>query len=254
MKKALLLVNQHSRKGQKLLSQATVELEALGFELIIESTDHARELPETIRRYQNQVELVIIGGGDGTLNAAAEGLVDTKLPLGILPMGTANDLARTLAIPSPLSEACQIIAAGNIQQIDLGCVNDKHFFNVASMGLSVDITRQLNKEVKQKWGVLAYSMVAMQVVRRSRPFKADIIINGEKISVKTAQIAVGNGRFYGGGMVVAEDATINDQRLDLYSLELDYWWQIMPILPAMWQGNHDQWQKVRSIQAQEIEI
>lgn len=94
MKKALLLVNQHSRKGQKLLSQATVELEALGIELIIESTDHAHELSDTIRRYQNRVELVIIGGGDGTLNAAIEGLIDTKLPLGILPMGTANDLAR----------------------------------------------------------------------------------------------------------------------------------------------------------------
>ncbi|MBW3586689.1 MAG: NAD(+)/NADH kinase, partial [Cyanobacteria bacterium 0813] len=89
MKKALLLVNQHSRKGQKLLSQATVQLEALGFELVVESTDHAGELPDTIRRYQNQVELVIIGGGDGTLNAAIEGLIDTKLPLGILPMGTA---------------------------------------------------------------------------------------------------------------------------------------------------------------------
>ena len=98
MKKALLLVNHHSRKGQKLSSQATVELQALDFELIVESTDHARELPDTIRRYENKVELVIIGGGDGTLNAAIEGLIDTKLPLGILPMGTANDLARTLRI------------------------------------------------------------------------------------------------------------------------------------------------------------
>ena len=253
-KRALLLVNRHSRRGEDAVADAVKELQNLGFELLEESTAKHHQISEIICQHRNDVDLVIIGGGDGTLNAAAEGLVDTKLPLGILPMGTANDLARTLAIPSPLSEACQIIAAGNIQQIDLGCVNDKHFFNVASMGLSVDITRQLNKEVKQKWGVLAYSMVAMQVVRRSRPFKADIIINGEKISVKTAQIAVGNGRFYGGGMVVAEDATINDQRLDLYSLELDHWWQIMPILPAMWQGNHDQWQKVRSIQAQEIEI
>ncbi|WP_333170987.1 diacylglycerol kinase family protein [Microcoleus sp. S13_B4] len=100
MKKPLLLVNQHSRKGQNLLSQATVELEALGFELIVESTDHARELPDTIRRYQNRVKLVIIGGGDGTLNSAIEGLIDTKLPLGILPMGTAKDLARTREIPT----------------------------------------------------------------------------------------------------------------------------------------------------------
>ncbi|TAH29987.1 MAG: lipid kinase, partial [Oscillatoriales cyanobacterium] len=101
MKKALLLVNQHSRKGQNLLSQATVKLQALGFDLIVES-----EISETIRHYQHQVELVIIGGGDGTLNCAIEGLIDTKLPLGILPMGTANDLARTLEIPTDLSAAC----------------------------------------------------------------------------------------------------------------------------------------------------
>jgi diacylglycerol kinase (ATP) len=253
-KRALLLVNRHSRRGADAVSDAVNELQNLGFELLEESTAKPQQISEIIYKHRNNVDLVIIGGGDGTLNAAAEGLVDTKLPLGILPMGTANDLARTLSISSILSEACQIIATGKIQQIDLGCVNDKHFFNVASMGLSVEITRQLNKEVKQKWGVLAYALVAMQVVRRSRPFKATITINGEKISVSTVQIAVGNGRFYGGGMVVAEDATINDQRLDLYSLELDHWWQIMPILPAMWQGNHEQWQRVRSLQGQEIEI
>src|SRR6476661_2047631 len=161
MKKALLLVNQHSRKGQKLLSQATVELEALGFELIIESTDHARELSDTIRRYQNRVELVIIGGGDGTLNAAIEGLIDTKLPLGILPMGTANDLARTLGIPTDLSAACQVIASGKVRLIDLGWVNGQHFFNVASLGLSVEITQRLTKNVKQRWGVLAYAFIAL---------------------------------------------------------------------------------------------
>ncbi|WP_333048259.1 diacylglycerol kinase family protein [Microcoleus sp. S13C4] len=161
MKKPLLLVNQHSRKWQNLLSQATVELEALGFELIVESTDHARELPDTIRRYQNRVKLVIIGGGDGTLNSAIEGLIDTKLPLGILPMGTANDLARTLEIPTDLSAACQVIASGKVRLIDLGWVNCQHFFNVASLGLSVQISQRLTKDVKQRWGVFAYAFTAL---------------------------------------------------------------------------------------------
>ncbi|MHC5722287.1 MAG: diacylglycerol kinase family protein, partial [Nostoc sp.] len=91
-------------------------------------------------------ELVIIGGGDGTLNAAVDALVDTQLPLGILPLGTANDLARTLEIPNSLSEACKIIAYRNLHRIDLGWVNGKHFFNVASLGLSVKITERLTKE------------------------------------------------------------------------------------------------------------
>jgi len=254
MKKALLLVNQHSRKGQKLLSQATVELQALGFKLIVESTNHADELSDTIRHYQNQVELVIVGGGDGTLNCAIEGLIDTKLPLGILPMGTANDLARTLGIPTDLSAACQVIANGKIRLIDLGWVNGQHFFNVASLGLSVQITQRLTKDAKQRWGILAYAVTALQTILESRPFRAEIKVNNQSFHVKTIQIAIGNGRYYGGGMTIAEDATIDDRRLDLYSLETQHWWEIIALLPAMRQGNHSSWPNVRALHAQEIEI
>ncbi|MEG4286743.1 lipid kinase [Microcoleus sp. A006_D1] len=254
MKKALFLVNQHSRKGQKLLSQATVELQALGFKLIVESTNHADELSDTIRYHKNQVELVIIGGGDGTLNCAIEGLIDTKLPLGILPMGTANDLARTLEIPTDLAAACQVIASGKVRLIDLGWVNGQHFFNVASLGLSVEITQRLTKDVKQRWGVLAYAFTALQTILESRPFRAEIKVNNESFHVKTIQIAIGNGRYYGGGMTVAEDATIDDRRLDLYSLETKSWWEIIALLPAMRQGNHSSWPNVRALHAQEIEV
>ncbi|HEY9649208.1 MAG TPA: diacylglycerol kinase family protein, partial [Coleofasciculaceae cyanobacterium] len=103
--KALVLVNRHSRQGQKVLPQAIDQLEALNFELIEESTEKPQQLPDIIRNYRDRVNLVIVGGGDGTLNAAIEGLVDTQLPLGILPLGTANDLARTLQIPQSLPEA-----------------------------------------------------------------------------------------------------------------------------------------------------
>ncbi|MDB9510002.1 lipid kinase [Kamptonema animale CS-326] len=254
MKKALLLVNQHARSGQKLLSQATRELQALGFELIQESTDSPHHIPDAIQRYKNQVDLVIIGGGDGTLNAAIEGLIKTDLPLGILPLGTANDLARTLGIPTSLPEACQVIAAGQIRRIDLGWVNGKYFFNVASLGLSVQITQRLTKEVKRRWGILAYAATALQVIWQSRPFRAEIRVNNQSIRVKTIQIAIGNGRYYGGGMTVAEDATIDDQRLDLYSLETKHWWQIVALLPAMRQGNHASWPGVRALHGQEIEV
>ena len=254
MKKALLLVNQHSRKGKKLLSQATVELQALDFELIVESTDSARELSDTIRRYQNGVELVIIGGGDGTLNSAIESLIDTKLPLGILPMGTANDLARTLGIPTDLSAACQVIASGKTRLIDLGWVNGQYFFNVASLGLSVQITQRLTKDVKQRWGVFAYAFTALQTLLSARPFRAEIKVNNQCFNVKTLQIAIGNGRYYGGGMTVAEDATIDDNRLDLYSLETKNWWEILTLLPAMRQGNHTDWPNVRALHAQEFEV
>jgi diacylglycerol kinase (ATP) len=252
--RALLLINRHARQGQKSLSEAIEYLKTLGFDLIEESTEDPKHLAEVIFRYQHQVDLVIVGGGDGTLNAAVDALVDTQLPLGILPLGTANDLARTLEIPNSLSEACKIIADGNLRRIDLGWVNGKHFFNVASLGLSVKITQRLTKEVKRRWGVFAYAATSLQVIWGARPFTAEIVINGESVRVKTVQIAVGNGRYYGGGMTVADDATIDDQRLDLYSLEIKHWWQIILLLPAMRQGRHIHWESVRSLQGQEIKV
>jgi diacylglycerol kinase (ATP) len=253
-KRVLLLVNRHSRQGQDNLSQVVSELESLGFKVFEESTEKPQHLPEIIRSYRDQVDIVIIGGGDGTLNAAIEGLIDTNLPLGILPLGTANDLARTLGIPQSLPEACQIIAHGKSRSIDLGKVNHKHFFNVASLGLSVQITNQLDKKAKRRWGVLAYALTAIQVVWKTRPFRAKICLGGDCIHVKTVQIAVGNGRYYGGGMAVAEDATINDQRLDLYSLECEHWWQIAMLLPAIWRGKHSNWPGVRTLEGTEFEI
>jgi diacylglycerol kinase (ATP) len=253
-RRALLLVNRHARQGEKRLSEAINCLEKLDFDLIEESTEHPEHLGEVIHHYQRQVDLVIIGGGDGTLNAAVDALVETQLPLGILPLGTANDLARTLGIPNALPDACKIIAHGEQRRIDLGWVNGKHFFNVASMGLSVKITQRLTKEVKRRWGIFAYIATALQVIWSARPFRAEISFNNQLIHVRTVQIAVGNGRYYGGGMAVAPDATIDDQRLDLYSLEIENWWQIIPLLPAMRRGRHIHSRKVRALHGQEFEV
>lgn len=252
--RALLLVNRHARRGQTDLSQAIAHLQELGLELAEEPIQDPQSISETIRRYEKRVDLVIIGGGDGTLNAAIDGLIDTQMPLGILPLGTANDLARTLGIPKTLPEACDVMANGRTERIDLGWVNGKHFFNVASLGLSVKITKQLSRDIKRRWGVLAYAIAAAQVLLKSVPFAAEIRVNGEVHQVRTVQIAIGNGRYYGGGMTVAKDAAIDDQRLDLYSLEIKHWWQMVALLPNMRSGTHSSWSFVRSLAGQEIEV
>lgn len=253
-RRALLLVNRQSRQGQKRLSEVMSCLVEQGFELIAASAENPQHFSDVIRRYQHQVDLVIVGGGDGTLNAAVDTLVETNLPLGILPLGTANDLARTLKIPNSLPEATKVIANGKVQRIDLGEVNGKCFFNVASLGMSVKITQRLTKEVKRRWGIFAYAFTAVKVIWESRPFSAEIRLPDQSIKVKTVQIAIGNGRYYGGGMAVAPDAMIDDQRLDLYSLEIRHWWEIIPLLPRMRQGRHINARHVRALQAQEIKI
>lgn len=253
-KRALLLVNRHSRQGQSNFAQAVDILNDLGFELIVVPIKDSEALPKLVRQHGQNVDLVIVGGGDGTLNAVADSLVEMNLPLGVLPLGTANDLARTLDIPVTIPEACQVIAQGYIKYIDLGWVNDKYFFNVASLGLSVDITQKLSKGAKRRWGILAYAFTALQVISQTRPFHAEIGINDELIEVKTIQIAVGNGRFYGGGMAIAEDATIDDQRLDIYSLEIKHWWQIFSLLWKLPQGQQGALTWVRTLQGEKVEI
>jgi diacylglycerol kinase (ATP) len=249
---ALLLINRHARQGQQQADAVITELRSLGLTLIEATPDSPEHIAEAIHQHQDQVDLVIVGGGDGTLNSAARALVTTQLPLGILPLGTANDLARTLGISTNLTEACQIIKQGKTQAIDLGCVNDQYFFNVASLGLSVQITHRLTKDVKRRWGVLAYAVTALKVLLNSRPFSAEIRCEGMVTPVKVVQIAVGNGRFYGGGMAIAHDAQINDQRLDLYTLEINHWWQMLALLPTLWQGYHTTTAWANAWQGQEL--
>ncbi len=253
MRSALLLVNHHSRQGQRNYPIIQSHLKNLGFNLITRDSKHPLEISQLILDHQQDVDLVIIGGGDGTLNAAISGMVQTQLPLGIIPLGTANDLARTLKIPANLKTACEIIARGKQQHIDLGKVNEQYFFNVASLGLSVDITNKLTTAAKKRWGVFAYATAAFKVLLKSRPFSAKISHQGETIKVKTVQIAIGNGRHYGGGMTIVHDAAIHDQRLDLYSLEIRHWWEMIKLVPSLWLGHYPK-KNVRLLEGKEFFI
>jgi YegS/Rv2252/BmrU family lipid kinase len=251
-RRALLLINPHARRAQMELAQVIEHLRLLGIDFI-QPADHLQmDFSQLIHTYKDQIDLVIVGGGDGTLNAAVDALVETRLPLGILPLGTANDLARTLGIPVALFDACEAIATGIPHGIDLGWVNGKYFFNVASIGLSVTITQRLSKQAKRRWGAFAYAATAIRVIWQNRPFTALVHLDGQSIRTRTLQIAVGNGRHYGGGMTVAHDATIDDQRLDFYSLEVRHWWQFITLIPALWTGRFHERLGVRTLIAQEI--
>lgn len=254
LKKALLLANPNARKVKKELSKAVVYLQELGLEILYKETESPLDFRRFISQNRETIDFVIIAGGDGTLNLAVESLVETGLPLAILPLGTANDLAKTLGIPFDLEAACRAIATGKKHYIDLGCVNGKYFFNVASIGLSVEIARRLTKEVKHRWGIFAYAITAIRTILKSKAFSAEIRFGELSSTVKTLQIAVGNGRHYGGGMTIAYDATIDDQRLDFYSLEIKHCWQLIGVLPALLLGRYQKTFGVRTFSGSEMEV
>lgn len=250
---ALLIANPHARRGAEV-EPFVDALQAGGLALRREACRRREDLPGIIRALRNDVGAVILGGGDGTLSAAAPALRDTGLPLGILPLGTANDLARTLGIPEDAAGAAAVVLAGHKRVVDLGSVNGHLFFNVASIGLSVDITRRLSKVMKRRWGKLAYPLAAAAVVSTARRFSVRLRLDGQDVTVKSMQVAVGNGRFYGGGMVVEEGARIDDAALDVYSLEPRSRWRLLWLARAFRAGQHEQLEEVRNLRARRVEV
>jgi diacylglycerol kinase (ATP) len=250
---ALLIANPHSRRGATALHHARQVLVRHGFSIEVPPW-HPERLSDLIRARAPEVRAVIVAGGDGTLNAAAAGLIDTGLPLGILPAGTANDLARTLGIPVDFDAAAQIIADGKLRHIDVGIANDVPFFNVASIGFGVDLARALTRDSKHRWGVLGYALAALRTLRRMQPFTAWVEHGGEVHQTRTIHLAVGNGRHYGGGMTIASDARIDDHRLDIFSLEVSSIWSLLRLLPALRSGRHQAWAEIRTLAGQVAEV
>ncbi|MCW2484460.1 lipid kinase [Candidatus Symbiopectobacterium sp. NZEC127] len=249
---ALLLINEKARKGDCAREEVLAQLMAQGLRVLVPSAELSMTYSELIEHYADRVDMVIVGGGDGSLNAAAPGLVATGLPLGVLPLGTANDFARTLDIPFDLKSAISVIVAGHRRAVDLGKVNGHLFFNVSSIGFSAVLARELTAESKKRWGTLGYALAACKLLRQSRPFRAEIVHEGAVERVRTVQISVGNGRFYGGGMTVEQRAAPDDGLLDVYSLEVTHWWQMIALIPFLRRGTQGRWRQVRAFSTTEL--
>lgn len=251
---ALLLLNPGARKAGDDPEEIAAALRQRGLAIIAEELTDPDGVARTVARHAGSVDRVIVGGGDGTIGAVARPLVETGLPLGILPLGTANNVARTLEIPADLEAACDIAAGDARRRIDVGEVNGHVFLTTASFGLSVAITEELSHEAKQRWGALAYALTAARVVARARPLRAQIRWPGGEMHTRTVQVVVGNGRYYGSALQVAEDAAIDDHALDLYTIELRHWWELLTLGPALKRGSHGRRRAVRTARAREFRI
>jgi diacylglycerol kinase (ATP) len=223
---AALIVNTRSRTGERAFFQALDHLQEMHVPLGVTYPimDPAR-LPEAVQEVLGDgYEFLILGGGDGTVSSVVDFLADRGTLLGLLPLGTANDFARTLDIPEDIEEACKLIANGNVVDIDLGLAGDNFYVNVASVGLSVVATRALSPWLKKSTGPLAYPVAAISAFLKHEPFSARLTFpEGDHEPVeydRLLQVAVGNGRFYGGGMIVALESGIDDKTLDIYAIDL----------------------------------
>src|SRR3546814_14081498 len=127
-----------------------------------------------IRYWSSDVCSSDLSGGDGSISSAAPAVIESGLPLGIIPAGTANDLARTLSIPLDFAAAADVIVEGHSRRIDVGTVHGHAFFNVASIGLSSELAQTLDPATKKRVGRLGYAVAALRVILAVQRFRARI--------------------------------------------------------------------------------
>ena len=252
---ALLLINPNSRSGANDADALITRMQDAGLGVIRVRPDGPDHIAAAIRDHQGRIDRVVVGGGDGTMNAALPGVVASGLPMGVLPLGTANDFARSLGVPLDPLAACDVIAADHVRRIDLGECNGRHFLNVAHIGFAVEIARRSDGDTKKLMGPLAYPYAAWTAFRTRRRFTVEFRgDDGPWQRLKAIQVSVGNGRFYGGGVPIAEDAAIDDGRLDLYAIPAHRDGPLLALLPALRVGRtrgHDQ---IETLAASRIEV
>jgi YegS/Rv2252/BmrU family lipid kinase len=163
-----------------------------------------------------QPDLLIVGGG-GTICEAARRLAHRDVALGLLPLGTTNNFARTLGIPLNLPAAIGVLAAGKVADVDLGQAGDAIFANLVSTGLSAQVAATVPHRLKRVLGRAAYPVTALARLPRHRPLHATITVGERRYTLATHQLNIANGSFHGGRPITG-DASADDRLLLVYSL------------------------------------
>lgn len=221
--RALLVLNERSRFGLR------------DGDLVCRTLEELHVVCERDASAQN-IEAIIAAGGDGTVIHAIPTAIARGLPLGVVPLGTFNDLARTLELPLNVREACEVIVAKRTRKIDVARVNGVYFVNEASVGVSTRIARRQTPEVKQRFGAVGVISTTIQSLRQTRPFTVELRYDGKREGFSTVQLTIANNARFG-GIFHRSDASIADGWLDLYSIEIRTWVQALGAVRALLSGH-----------------
>lgn len=165
------------------------------------------------------VDVVAAAGGDGTVNEVVNGLDGYDVPLGIIPVGTANDFARQVGIPADADHAMDVILRRNPVRIDTASMNGRRFLNVSTGGVGAEATAETPADFKASFGPLAYAITAIRKLAGDQTRHARFTSAGFDLDVDFMAFAVGSARVTGGGTMMTPDASVTDGLLDLCVIE-----------------------------------
>jgi YegS/Rv2252/BmrU family lipid kinase len=210
-----LLVNPSAGGGRtrKLLDTARAALADGGIvprEVMTQNIAHGRD---EARAAAERGDRIIVMSGDGLIGQVGGELANTDAVMGVIPGGRGNDFARVLGIPADVEEAAGIIAGGATRQVDVGEANGVRFLCIASCGFDSDANRIANESRVR--GPLVYAYAALRALAAWKPATFTLTLDGEAVEVTGYTVAAANGNAYGGGMIAAPDAVLDDGMLDV---------------------------------------
>jgi YegS/Rv2252/BmrU family lipid kinase len=250
-----LLVNPSSAGGRalRLLPRVEAALDARRAPFRVQHTKGLEHGIEHALRAIEVGELPVVLSGDGLIGAIGGAMAGTEIPLGIVPCGRGNDLARVLGIPEDPEAAVEVLLAGHSRRIDVGEVNGKRFLGIASVGFDSEANRRAN-ETRLLKGNLVYAYAALVSLARWKPARFTIRVDDERLRLTGYTVAAANSGVYGGGMRLAPDAQLDDGEFDVVSVGAVGKLRFVGNLPKVFKGTHVEKDEVRVFRASHLEL
>jgi YegS/Rv2252/BmrU family lipid kinase len=207
IRSAAMVVNAKSRKGQKLFRRACRAMSGLPYQVDARAVEDPKQLEAVVRDVLSaRPDLLILGGGDGTISGLVDLMVGHDVILGVLPLGTANSFARTLGIPLDVDGAVDVIRTGKPRRIDLGMIDGDYYANCAAMGISPKIAETVPHGLKKVLGRVGYLGWAAWQFTRFKPFTLIVGEGAAAERLKVVEVRISNGPYHGGTELVESAA------------------------------------------------
>ncbi|HET7120329.1 MAG TPA: diacylglycerol kinase family protein [Solirubrobacterales bacterium] len=250
-----LLVNPvaASGKGLKLLPRIEAALDANRAEFRVQKTKSLEHGAEQALLAAEAGEVPVVVSGDGLLGAVGGAMAGSDVPLGLVPAGRGNDLARALGIPEDPEAAVAVLLAGKSRRIDVGEANGKRFLGIVSVGFDSECNRLAN-EIHWLHGNAVYAYSMPRTLLGWRPARFTITAGGERKRISGYFVAVANNSVYGGGMYIAPEASLEDGEFDVVSIgevgKLRFLWGLREVL----KGTHLEREEVSVFRAPRLKL
>lgn len=256
--KYVMIVNPAAGRGvsESDLDYIEKEFKALKHDLEIYTTFSDKDFHYIINITQKTADAYVIWGGDGSIREMIKSLslLDCNHPLGILPMGTGNDFAKSLYLPLDTKKNLKIILSNKTKEVFIANINEDFYVNIASMGLDAEIVALHNRLKKRFKNKISYLLSA--IIKLFTYQAVDIFINYDGIKEKKDYllVAVANGKYYGGGMKIAPDASLDKKKLQVCAVKKINKLVLFFLIPTLFSGRHKNLWCVDYFECDDIEI